>query len=157
MIWYLMNNEFTLWFAFIMNFAWGLQDAGVNVYSDCLCGFEFESETLPFSVLYFSQSMFCFIFTYVEAPLTTKKLNIIYMIGCAVVGLIAWFFYYFTFDHVAKSSSQRKEIESLRRDKISQKAGSEHPKSRAGSVQSKGKKSKKSVEAGEKYQEELLP
>jgi MFS family permease len=100
MIVYIMNNDFSLWFAFVMNFAWGLQDSGVNVYSDCLCGFEFESETLPFTVLYFSQSMMCFIFTYIEAPLGNQKLNLIYFCICAVIGLAAWFFYWATFDHI---------------------------------------------------------
>ena len=100
MIWYILNNDFTLVFAFFMNFAWGMQDSGVNVYSDCLCGFEFESETLPFTVLYFSQSMFCFIFTYIEAPLKSKELNLIYFCICSVLGLAAWLFYWFTFDHL---------------------------------------------------------
>jgi hypothetical protein len=87
-----------------MNFCWGMQDAGVNVYSDCICGFQFESETLPFSVLYFSQSMACFLFTYVEAPLTTKKLNLIYFGASAFLGLLAWIFYWSTFDHIESTS-----------------------------------------------------
>ena len=117
MLWYLVHDSYSLPFAFMMNFAWGMQDSGVNVYSDCLCGFEFESETLPFSVLYFSQSMFCFIFTYIEAPLDSKNLNILYFSICGALGLFAWFFYYLTFNHVAKG--QKKDIEDLRREKIS--------------------------------------
>jgi hypothetical protein len=70
------------------------------VYIDCVCGFEFESESIPFTILYFSQSMLCFIFTYVLAPLSTLKLNLLFFLGVIPLGLFAWWFYWLTFDHI---------------------------------------------------------
>lgn len=47
------RNKFD-WVAYIMTFFWGLQDAGLNCYINCVLGFEFESKIAPFAVYKFS-------------------------------------------------------------------------------------------------------
>ena len=34
-------NEFTLWSATLMNLLWGLSDSGLNIFTECIAGFQF--------------------------------------------------------------------------------------------------------------------
>lgn len=50
MLYYVYLYEFT-WLTFIVNFAWGLQDATLNNLMNCTLGFEFgQDSAAPFSV-----------------------------------------------------------------------------------------------------------
>ena len=53
LILYTWNNKFNIWTASALNFAWGLQDSGVNNFIMCICGFQFDDQLLPFSILFF--------------------------------------------------------------------------------------------------------
>jgi hypothetical protein len=44
--------------------------------------------------------MFCFIFTYILAPLTTLTLNLIFFAAVIPLGLFAWWYYWLSFDHI---------------------------------------------------------
>jgi predicted MFS family arabinose efflux permease len=39
LLWYTQVNEFDIWSAALVNFVWGFQDAGVNNFACCVCGF----------------------------------------------------------------------------------------------------------------------
>ena len=71
LIWYTLNNNFNLWTAAAVNFAWGLQDSGVNNFIMCIAGFQFEDQLLPFSIMFFIQNMAVFSFVYMEALITS--------------------------------------------------------------------------------------
>ena len=43
LIYYVTQSEFNLTFACIVNFIFGVQDAGVNNFLCCICAFQFES------------------------------------------------------------------------------------------------------------------
>ena len=47
---------------FFVTFFWGYQDSNLNTIINCILGFEFESNTLPFSVMQFVQTIFVFAF-----------------------------------------------------------------------------------------------
>jgi predicted MFS family arabinose efflux permease len=38
-IWFAAKDDFSLWSAALFNFFWGIQDAGVNTFIYCICGF----------------------------------------------------------------------------------------------------------------------
>ena len=52
LIWYTFNNTFVLGTACTLSFLWGFQDANLNNFIVCVCGFEFESKIIPFSLTY---------------------------------------------------------------------------------------------------------
>jgi hypothetical protein len=73
--------------------------------------------------------MFCFIFTYILAPLTTLTLNLIFFAAVIPLGLFAWWYYWLSFDHIVDKDEDgeiKKEIADIRRDKLSQRHGSTH-------------------------------
>jgi predicted MFS family arabinose efflux permease len=39
LIYYCINDTYSLWFGFTFNLFWGFQDAGVNNFVMCICGF----------------------------------------------------------------------------------------------------------------------
>ena len=63
-----------------------------------MCGFQFESQDRPFSIFYFCQSFFTFVFVYIEAVITSKQAFLIFYIACAVFALVGWLIFYFFFD-----------------------------------------------------------
>jgi predicted MFS family arabinose efflux permease len=67
---YTFVNKWNLWYAAGMAFLWGFMDSGVNNFCFCICGFEFDSKTLPFSIFYFAQAFGCFLFVYLESIIT---------------------------------------------------------------------------------------
>ena len=108
-IWLNESNKFN-WVAYMMTFFWGLQDAGLNCFINCVLGFEFESKLTPFAVYKFSQSFFIFAFTLVLIPVMADVCVIkgqtdcaaldysamqgnlrIYLIGATVFGYISLF------------------------------------------------------------------
>lgn len=59
--------------AFLMTFAWGLQDALINTQLTELLGFEFDDNTRPFSCFNIFQSLSLFVFLSCEAFVKTKS------------------------------------------------------------------------------------
>ncbi len=53
---FLYLNEFTYW-AYLMTFAWGLQDGAVNTLCQEMLGFEFDNNQEPYAVLNMIQSL----------------------------------------------------------------------------------------------------
>ena len=52
LIFYNENDKYN-YFAFLMCFTWGFQDAGINCMVNSLLGFEFDSKITPFAVFKF--------------------------------------------------------------------------------------------------------
>jgi predicted MFS family arabinose efflux permease len=48
---YNCNDNFSMVFASGVTFLWGLSDACLTNFYLCVCGFQFDSKTLPYSVL----------------------------------------------------------------------------------------------------------
>ncbi|CDW76468.1 major facilitator superfamily protein [Stylonychia lemnae] len=73
---------------FFVTFAWGIQDSGLNNLLNCVLGFEFESNIIPFSILKFLQSLANFIFLVIESFLNEKIDFLIYFIA---IGIFCYF------------------------------------------------------------------
>ena len=95
---YTLNNHYTLWYALILNFFWGLQDSGLNNFIYCIAGFQFESKTLPFALYFFIQSFFCFVGIFLQALLKTSVSYMVYFAVLAAFSLFAWLLFMFAFD-----------------------------------------------------------
>mmetsp|Transcript_18308 Transcript_18308/g.25368 ORF Transcript_18308/g.25368 Transcript_18308/m.25368 type:complete len:129 (-) Transcript_18308:97-483(-) len=54
---------------FFMTLTWGMQNSATNTFLYCVCGFQFESKTKPFSVLNFIQALFVFFMILVVSSL----------------------------------------------------------------------------------------
>lgn len=74
---------------FFVTFFWGFQDSALNNYLNCILGFEFESNILPFSVNKFLSSIFIFALLLAEAEVTTKTDYRIYFICLAAFSAFA--------------------------------------------------------------------
>jgi len=135
---YIINNHFTLWFAFLMNFAWGLQDSGVNVFAETICGFQFKgSLEMPFSIYFFCQSFFCFLGTYVMSALTTPLEYAILYVVCAVLCLIAWAVFGLFFkvlEETDETGDVRASMAEERRERLSSYHGSDRGSNKGGST-----------------------
>jgi hypothetical protein len=122
-IWYVINNHFTLTFAFMMNLCWGLQDSGVNVFAECICGFQFKGHLeMPFSIYFFCQSFMCFVGTYVCSALTSPTAYVIFYIGSAVLALASWGIFAVFFEVLEESDEtgeHRASIAEERRERMS--------------------------------------
>ena len=81
-----------------MNFFWGVQDSAVNCFYYCICGFQFESKTHPFNLLFCIQSFFTFVFIYSEALVRTSGKYQVYFISTAAFGTFTWIFFMLSFD-----------------------------------------------------------
>ena len=69
---------FNIYLCIAMVFVFGVQDACIVCLINTMCGFEFESKTVPFSVMKFSQSIFIFLIFYLESFLKTREHHIYY-------------------------------------------------------------------------------
>jgi len=85
-------------FASAVTFLWGLSDACLTNFYLCVCGFQFDSKTLPYSVLRSVQSFSTFIFIYLESLVKNKLQFNIYLGVTAVFTVFAWLIFAFTFD-----------------------------------------------------------
>jgi hypothetical protein len=122
-LWFIINNEFSLTFAFFMNMAWGLQDSGVNVFAECICGFQFKGHLeMPFSIYFFCQSFMCFVGTYICAVITTPLEYIIFYLVCATLALVSWGIFAVFFEvleEADETGERRASIASERRERMS--------------------------------------
>ena len=56
-----------------MTFAWGLQDSGLSTFMNCVWGFEFDSNIIPFGVYQFTQGFFIFVFSLAQIPVMASE------------------------------------------------------------------------------------
>jgi predicted MFS family arabinose efflux permease len=85
MLGYIVVYNFSLFFAIVMCFCWGVQDGAVNCLNSCILGFQFDSKTMPFSVFKTVQSLAIFVFIIIEAQLKQKMQFIVFFLVCLVV------------------------------------------------------------------------
>ena len=71
-------------------FAWGVTDGGINNFLSCICGFQFDSKVLPFSILQSFKALFCFALVYMQSFLTSEYQYTVYLASCCVFTLIGW-------------------------------------------------------------------
>ena len=50
MIMYTLAFSFNPYWCTVMTFTWGVQDGTAIIFMNCICGFQFESKTVPFAV-----------------------------------------------------------------------------------------------------------
>ena len=55
---YTYQLTFTLYFAGLMNIAWGIQDSGANTFCYCILASQFDSKNLPLALFFFT---LCFV------------------------------------------------------------------------------------------------
>ena len=55
------------WLAYVMAFLWGLQDSANNTHTSEMLGFEFDSNSEPYSIDNLVESCGTFVFEIVEA------------------------------------------------------------------------------------------
>ena len=123
-IYYSTFSGFNFAFAFAMNTAWGFMDAGLNVFAECVCGFQFASVSIPFSIFFFAQSFFCFAGTFTAAGLKTKNSYLYFYIGSAVFAFFSWMLFWFTFDLIEENDpdgQKRAQIEKHRKGSLESK------------------------------------
>ena len=48
LVFFNMFIDFKMWRALLMTFSFGVYDAGLSNLINCMCGFQFESKSLPF-------------------------------------------------------------------------------------------------------------
>jgi hypothetical protein len=71
--------------AFVMTLMWGIQDATVNTHCFELCGFEFDTNTEPYSLFNFAQALGTFFFSIMESMIDSRVKYIVYT---SIIGLI---------------------------------------------------------------------
>jgi predicted MFS family arabinose efflux permease len=91
-------GDFTLWFASVMTFLWGLQDGGLNCFINCILGFQFDEKTAPFSVLKFVQSLFTFAFVCIEGQLKSSRDFYSFYGVCLITGVVSWLVFLIYFE-----------------------------------------------------------
>ena len=87
---YTYQLTFTLYFAGLMNIAWGIQDSGANTFCYCILASQFDSKNLPLALFFFTLCFFAFVFSYLEALVTTHTANLIYFGFCSLWATSAW-------------------------------------------------------------------
>ena len=70
-MWFNQRNEYHYGFAMTLCFGWGVMDAGLTNFFRGILGFQFDSKTVPFSVLTVVQSFFMFVMVYLGALIKT--------------------------------------------------------------------------------------
>jgi len=71
-----------------MTFAWGFQDSANNTHTSEMLGFEFESNSQPYSIDNLGQAIGVFVFFIIEAFVYGQKPYIIFNFACGVLGVI---------------------------------------------------------------------
>ena len=87
---YALQYEFTWLGALAMTTSFGVQDAGTQCILQSMLGFQFESQTTPFSVFKFVQSLLIFAVVCLESAIDTQESYIIYFSVCLTIAISAW-------------------------------------------------------------------
>lgn len=64
-----MFADFKMWRAALMTFSWGVFDSGNGNFINCMCGFQFDSKSLPFSCYFMVQSLSIVVFLIIESKI----------------------------------------------------------------------------------------
>ena len=99
--------EFSFPLAILMTTSWGVQDAGIVCLLQSMLGFQFESQTTPFSVYKFMQSLLIFVVFYIESLIETQTAYLVYFCICYALAILAWVVFYNFFDVMSKEDVQR--------------------------------------------------
>ena len=92
------RNKYNYGFAMTLCFAWGVMDAGLTNFFRGILGFQFDSQTIPFSVLTVVQSFSMFVMVYLGALVKTVTAYWIYL-GCTFgFAVFAWLLFFFRFE-----------------------------------------------------------
>ena len=62
--------------AYVMIYVWGLHDSGVNTLIRSILGFEFDSQSTPFCVFNFVQSLFIFVVQIVNSAIFEEGISV---------------------------------------------------------------------------------
>ena len=85
LFWVVLFNAieyFAMWRAVVMTFSWGFYDSGNMTFVNSMCGFQFESKSVPFSVFLVVQSFMVFVFLiYASTVTTTAQYYIFFLVG----------------------------------------------------------------------------
>ena len=73
-----------------MTTSFGVQDAGTQCILQSMLGFQFESQTTPFSVYKFVQSLLIFAVFCLESAIDTQESYIIYFSVSVIISISAW-------------------------------------------------------------------
>ena len=77
---YTLKFSFDPYLCTVMTFTMGMQDCAGKIFSNCICGFQFESKTVPFAVLQSVRSVLIFVITCFESLLTTRDEYLYYFV-----------------------------------------------------------------------------
>lgn len=72
-----------------MTFLWGWQDAALNTFQSVVMGSEFESKITPFSCFRFIQSLFAFVFLFLETYISTHEHYLWYYSASGLFGILS--------------------------------------------------------------------
>lgn len=75
------------WLAFAMAFMWGFQDSANNTHTSEMLGFEFDSNTQPYSIDNLVESVGVFVFDIGEAFVKGRKAFLIFNLIVGILGV----------------------------------------------------------------------
>ena len=96
----LLYNEMYKYSAltFCMCFFWGLQDSCISIHVDSILGFEFDSNTEPFSIDCLVESCSVFVFQMLQSTLDSTNVRMYYILFVGCLGVVmcstTYFFQY---------------------------------------------------------------
>eukprot|EP00347_Sterkiella_histriomuscorum_P000222 403376714 len=85
---FLWQNQFN-YLALLMTFMWGFQDSATNTHLAEMLGFEFESNSEPFSVFNLVQAFGVFVFELLETYVDTHNSYVIYTWITGIIGIFS--------------------------------------------------------------------
>jgi predicted MFS family arabinose efflux permease len=101
-IWYIAKFKFDMWSASLMCFLWGVQEAGVGVFLQCIMGFEFQSKTTTFAIRNLVQSLTVFAALFLDSLLKNQTAFIWYTVAVGLWSTMSWLLMIAKFEFVAK-------------------------------------------------------
>jgi hypothetical protein len=95
---YNFRDFYSVEFASVFVFCWGVQESGPHILQLSVCGFQFESKSVPFAVLKSVKALGMFVFIILESFLGSKESYTIYFTLTAIFGVFSWLLFYFKFE-----------------------------------------------------------
>jgi hypothetical protein len=84
---FLLVNEYN-WLAFMMPLMWGVLDSAINTHIFGMLGFEFDTNSEPFSVFTLIEALSVFVFSVINTWIDTRMRYIYYISALGVMGII---------------------------------------------------------------------
>ena len=122
-LFYTWYYTFTIWLSIGMTLLWGVQDGCVQCLVACICGFQFNSNTTPFSVFKSVQSLAQFVLFVIEATFKSQKPYIYFFAASMLYSILAYLLLLLTFDWRVqedphKSKSEVENTEEVSREEM---------------------------------------